>query len=265
MSRVQVPSVTLSFEQGLSYPPVTINCMDIPRALASQAAGWARLKRWQRRDLGQSLRRLGLSYREIQDVIPVAKGTLSEWCRDIPLSEPQMLTLAKRGANRLARAQVGAKLRQRSLARAEAIRASARDEARCLMNNPLWVAGVVAYWAEGAKRHNEVIFSNSDPRMMKLFVTWAKTYLNISTDRLGISLHLHDGQDQAAARDFWSGVTGIPLAQFGKSFIKKEGTGHRKNILYAGTARIRVTRSSNLLHRIKGWIDAVDLDAPWVR
>ena len=45
----------------------------------------------------------------------------------------------------------------------------------------------------------------------------------------------------------------IPIPQFGKSYIKREGTGHRKNILYNGTIKIEVC-DKNLLHKILGWI-----------
>ena len=50
------------------------------------------------------------------------------------------------------------------------------------------------------------------------------------------------------------------LKQYGfivvKSYIKKEGTGHRKNILYNGTIRVDIC-NSDLLYKILGWIDGV--------
>lgn len=52
-------------------------------------------------------------------------------------------------------------------------------------------------------------------------------------------------------------MTGIPLDGFRKTFVKREGTGHRKNVLYNGTASIRVQRSGAMLDRVMGWIDAV--------
>jgi hypothetical protein len=61
--------------------------MFVPRFLASDVVerirAWPELKRWERKEIGQTLRRLGLSYREIAAVIPVHKGTLSAWCRDL--------------------------------------------------------------------------------------------------------------------------------------------------------------------------------------
>jgi len=36
-----------------------------------------------------ALRRKGFSYQEILKIIPVGKGTISRWCRNIPLTEEQ--------------------------------------------------------------------------------------------------------------------------------------------------------------------------------
>jgi hypothetical protein len=231
--------------------------MDIPQELPALAARWDELKRWERKELGQALRMLGLSYGEIGKIIPVGKGTLSPWCRDIPLTPEQIERLRTTSGNREAgRARTGAILRQRNLERVAAIRRAGREEAKCLMEDPRWMSGVVAYWAEGAKRTNEVQFSNSDPELIRLFMIWATKYFNLTRDRFTISLHLHEGQDESE-RAYWSMEAGLLLNQFRKTFWKAEGTGHRKNVLYYGTARIRITRSSDLLHRVLGWIDAI--------
>jgi hypothetical protein len=221
-------------------------------------ANWTTLKRWERREVGQTLRRLGLCYREISQIVPVAKGTLSGWCRDLDLTEEQKARIRALRPEQARRNGVGNVLRQRAIERAEAIRRSARAEASRLIADPGWVAGVVAYWAEG-KKSNELVFANSDPAMIKLFIDWAQRYLELSPDRFNARLHLHTGQDEKERREFWSGITGIPSDGFRKGFIKPEGTGHRKKVLYNGTIQIRVSRSGDLLHRVSGWIDAIPL------
>jgi hypothetical protein len=62
---------------------------EIPNTLIDEAAQWEDLHRWERKQLGMALRRLGLTYSEIQDVIPVPSSTLSNWCRDVTLSRDQ--------------------------------------------------------------------------------------------------------------------------------------------------------------------------------
>lgn len=232
--------------------------MEVPFDLRESAARWHDLKQWERQELGQDLRRFGLSYREIRDIIPVASGTLSGWCRDIPLTTEQQDRLKSVGGNStLGRAKAGAKLRQRNVERVAAIRAAARKEAESLIDDPFWVAGVVAYWAEGGKRNNEVQLSNSDPNLIVLFIEWSIAYLHVTRERFTIALHLHGGQEEGERKIFWSQLTGFELRQFRKTFYKAEGTGHRKNVLYAGTALIRIHRSTDLLHRLLGWIDVV--------
>jgi hypothetical protein len=230
--------------------------MDVPLELLDKAGDWDKLKRWQRRELGQELRLLGLSYAEIRAIVPAAKSTLSGWCRDIPLTSRQIERIRSIGGNsEVGRAKAAVKLRTRNKGRTEAIRRAAREEAEHLQKDPFWVAGVIAYWAEGAKRVNKLHFSNSDPKLVVLFIEWAIRFLDLSVNRFVIALHLHEGQDEQERREFWWRVTRIPTENFRKTFIKPEGTGHRKNILYNGTASIRITRSTDLLHRVLGWID----------
>jgi hypothetical protein len=152
---------------------------------------------------------------------------------------------------------VGNTLHRRALERGQAIRDEALEEANALRNDPFWVAGVVAYWSEGSKRQKDVVFANSDPLLVRLFIDWARRYLNLDQDRFTAKLHLHAGQNEDERKEFWSAVTVIPTGEFRKSFIKPEGTGHRKNVLYNGTIQVRLTRSTDLLHRVKGWIEAV--------
>lgn len=217
---------------------------------------WSGLKQWERRELGQELRLMGLSYREIAGVIPVHKGTLSGWCHDLPLTDEQRHRFAHRPRT-AAQHRVGAQRRRDALRRAAALRTRAREEARNLLDDPFWVAGVVAYWSEGAKRHKDVSLSNSDPALVALFIAWAKRYFGIKHNRFTAKLNLHAGQDEAERKQFWSVMTHIPLDRFRKTFIKPEGTGHRKNDLYNGTVMVRVTCSGDLLHTLRGWMDAV--------
>lgn len=234
----------------------------VPSPLLDRASRWDELKRWERRELGQELRLLGLTYSEIGEIIPVPKGTLSGWCRDLELTEDAKQRLASKGRSLLARQELGARRRREALERAASIRDAAREEAQDLLRDPFWVAGVVAYWSEGDKRSKELKFSNSDPALVSLFVRWAKAYVGIGTDRLTIGMHLHSGQDESERKTFWSSVTEIPPEQFRKTFIKPEGTGHRKNRLYNGTASVRVRRSGDLSHRVMGWIDALSDQFP---
>ena len=109
------------------------------------------------------------------------------------------------------------------------------------------------YWAEGDKT-GRVGLSNSDPRLIELMMKWFRACCQVPEGKFRVYLHRHSGQDDQAMKFFWQGVTGLPLSQFGKSFVKQEGTGHCKKRLYYGTIKINVS-NRNLLHRIHGWIE----------
>lgn len=233
----------------------SLSSPSVPAELRARAARWDALKRWERRELGQALRRLGLSYREIGAVIPVSKGTLSGWCRDVELTARQRERLAAKRPKAIAMQENGRLRRREALGRHQRLREAALADVPALADDPGWVAGLVAYWSEGAKRDGSVKFSNSDPALVVLFIAWAKSYLDVSHDRFTMALHLHDGQNEAERKAYWSSVTGIAPDAFRKTYIKREGTGHRKNILYNGTASVRIRRSGALLDRILGWMD----------
>lgn len=228
---------------------------EVPEALRARASRWADLKRWERRELGQELRRLGLSYREIAAIIPVEKGTLSGWCRDIELGSEQVIRLIERTRARSAHGRGARTNRRRRQEQVEAISRAALEEARDLVKSPLWTAGVMLYWGEGSKTR-DLCFTNSDAEMVRLMMHWFRRFLRIENERFSIRMHLHSGQDEQEARQYWTDVAGVPSTQFGKTFWKTEGTGHRRNILYRGTVQVRICRSGDLFHRVMAWIEA---------
>ncbi len=213
------------------------------------------MKYWKRKELVRNLRGQGLSYKEIRQRIPftIAKSTVSDWCKDIELTDKQKARLSAK-YDILHR---GAKANQ--IKRAEEIKQIKRlaeVEISPMNRNEFKLAGLMLYWAEGAKSRY-IDITNSDPLLIKFMITWLRNICRVSEERFRVSLHLHSGQNEEQIKKYWSKITGISISQFGKSYIKKEGSGYRKNILYNGTIKIRVC-DSNLLHRVLGWIEGVN-------
>ena len=215
------------------------------------------LKRWEQKELVQALRRQGFSYREILSQVPfsLSRSTTSSWCKDIELTPQQLDRLDGLYRDGSYRGRLlGPKATQRRRAEeVEAIRARARAEVVELQNDRLWLAGVMLYWAEGDKK-DHVGLSNSDPQLVRLMMKWFREICHVPETKFRAYLHLHSGQNDQPMKSFWSNVTGLPVSQFGKSYVKKEGTGHRKNVLYDGTIKINIC-NRNLLHTIHGWIE----------
>ena len=217
------------------------------------------MKNWEKKELVQNLRHKGLSYKEIRQRIPftISKSTISDWCKDIELTAEQKIRLDELFKDGSYKGRLlGSKTTQ--LARAkeiEQIKEKARTEINLLTENEFRLAGLMLYWAEGNKKR-KVGVSNSDPELIRLMMRWFREVCNVSDERFKVYLNIHSGQDEVEIKKFWSNIIGLPVSQFGKSYIKKEGTGHRKNILYNGTIKIEIC-DKDLLYKILGWIEGV--------
>jgi hypothetical protein len=138
----------------------------------------------------------------------------------------------------------------------ERLQSEAVSRIPTLINQHLWLAGVTLYWAEGAKSKNQLSMANADPAALRLFIAWIRAYIN-SDARFSIQLHLHEGNDEAAARSYWRQETGLAAANSHKTYIKPKGTGHRKNHLPHGICTVRVRRCSDGWHQTIAWIGAL--------
>jgi len=205
----------------------------------------------------QRLRKQGLSYNEILQKVSVAKSSVSLWCRDIELTAEQKNRLIKKiEENRQRFSKLGPKIlalkRQKEIRK---IKKAAKKEIRPLTPYEFKIAGAMLYWAEGSKSEG-VEITNSDPMLIKFMVDWLKEVCAAPPERLKAHLNIHANQNDKKIKKYWSKITNIPLSRFGKSYIKPEGTGHRKNILYNGVIGVKFG-SEDLRHRIMAWIKAL--------
>lgn len=210
------------------------------------------VRKWQLKKKARKLRRQGLSYKEIMQKVPVCKSTISLWCRDIELTKKQLARLGSLYDTQCQGAKANQIKRQRQI---EEIRKKAKKEIKRLNDYEFKIAGMMLYWAEGAKTIGAHL-TNSDPELVRFMMKWYRKVCKVPEEKLKPYLHIHTGLDEEKAKRYWSKIIGIPVKKFGKTFFKKEGTGHRKNKLYNGTLRIQIN-SEDLRHRILAWIEEV--------
>lgn len=212
------------------------------------------------------MRREGRSYREIREVLGVSKSTLSLWLRAVPLTDQQRAALAARtpaAASRRAEA-----IRETGTRRRLQVQASAREQVQELSESELFVAGVVAYWAEGTKNKPwrtgaQVAFQNSDAGMIRLFLQWL-VLLGVAPDRLGFRVRIHESADVAGAVQFWADVVGVPATAFDRTTLKRHNPKTvRRNVGddYHGCLCVSVRRSADLNIQIAGWFEAISFAA----
>lgn len=210
------------------------------------------------------LRRLGKSYKEIGHMLEVPKSTLSYWLNKIELTNDQQLLILKKQIDGRIK---GAKNRKNNrITKEKMIITKAANEITKISKRELWLLGIIAYWCEGAKQKNNnissrVIFSNSDPLLIKLFVVWIEKVCNISKNRLIFTLYIHENGNLERGLQYWSKILEINKDSFGKTVFKKHKVStNRKydNKFYYGLLRVTVKSSTDLNRQIKGWAKGID-------
>jgi hypothetical protein len=216
-----------------------------------------------------SLRREGLSYSEILQRIPVAKSTLSLWLRSVELSREQTQRLTEKKL--LAIQRGGQSRRNWRLSTTKSIKKQAHLEIKKRIKRidarDLWLMGIMLYWAEGAKDKEykpgqSVIFCNSDPLMIRIFLKWLDICLKIPNKNIQFSIYIHENHQHniEKIKVFWSNATGYLIENFDKIYYKKhKARVYRRNTEenYHGLLRIRIRKSSALNRRISGWIEEI--------
>jgi transposase-like protein len=210
------------------------------------------------RELARHLRRTeGASIKEIARRTGAAQSSISRWVRDIDLAEDQ------REALRIAAYNGHVKGRTMNAALRRDARAIAQEEGRMLALNGDWffVAGCMLYWAEGARSRNQIRFTNSDPEMVRFFVSFLKRYWNLKdTDvRITCNLFADHVERQREIERFWLGVAGVPESCLCKSTVNvysKYSKKRRQNKLPYGTCRVTVSRT-RIVQSIYGAIQEI--------
>ena len=230
--------------------------MELEAGLLERVRSYETLSRWERQELGKDLRRRGLSYGEIMEMVPVKKSTLATWCRDIELTPEQLDGIKARrspepGKDLSGNPYTTQRARRRQI---RLIRAQAKLEAIHLSQNPFWMAGVVLYWGEGSKTTRRLVLANSDPSALRLFRDWSEYFLE-PNHGWRARINLHADNDEPSARRWWSDQLGMTLDDFTKSYVKPDGTGHRKNHLPHGVCTLVKRRSTDAYHQTMAWIE----------
>ena len=135
--------------------------MELEGKFLERVGEWESMSRWERSELGRDLRRLGLSYSEVMELIPAKKSTLATWCGDVRRSDEQIEALIKRRPS--TRRGIPRDTQRKRHREIELIRTQSDLEAEHLIDDPLWTAGLAPYWGEGSKtsRRSELTHQRS--------------------------------------------------------------------------------------------------------
>lgn len=202
-----------------------------------------------------SLRLRKMSYREIASILDIAKSTVGYWASVDPRSIEIKKLLAERNC-------VRSRVRIRRMiiaARERWARQHAEivDEAKKLFilhsHEPLFVAGIMLYWGEGdSKPKNPLRLSNTDGRMIGIYVKFLRDIMGIPKERIKIGLVLYPDLSDDECKKFWAGATGLSDENFVKTqYIKGR---HPTKRLAHGICMVVVNKRAEKLKMLT-WID----------
>ncbi len=215
--------------------------------------------------IAQELRRRGLGIGEIAKELNMVKsGTISKWCRDIPLTVEQIARLVKKQkiGSYKGRIVAAEQLRKNRIRQIEFLRKEGLKRVGKLTERDIFIAGVGMYWSEGYTYNDDLVgFTNSDPKMILFMLRWFKKICGVSSERIRLRVSvnkIHKGRVRKIEK-YWSKLTKIPLDQFNKTVLIKSRVKkvYKNSDNYQGTLRITIKNSSYLRRLITGFISGL--------
>ncbi|MBI2065317.1 MAG: hypothetical protein HYT62_04665 [Candidatus Yanofskybacteria bacterium] len=208
------------------------------------------------------LRLAGNSYSYIKGRLNVSKGTLSDWLKDVELSDLQLEKIKKDSLEKRVENYIKtAKLRREKIF--ATIYLHQKNKLLPLSTRDLLIAGLFLYLGEGAKSNRSRIqITNTDPSIIKFSIFWMTKILNIEIEKLRVQLHLYNNMDIEKELNFWQNSTRLKKDQFIKPYIKTTSSlkidhpsfGHGTCNLYACDTNLK----HNILAGIKVMLDEIN-------
>lgn len=206
------------------------------------------------------LRRKGMSIKKIAKTLHVSTSTASRWCNDIFLTREQTykLEMLRIEGQKRGRILASEALRQRRLNKVKQYEEAGITRFKQMSDKEFYSAGLALYSAEGAKKSRRVMFTNSDPKIIKFMIKWFRRFYKISTKQLTCSvlINISHKERENEIIKFWSSRIGIPFGNFRKTkFVtSKSKKIYENSNEYYGTFTFSVRKSADLCYKILGQI-----------
>ena len=197
----------------------------------------------------------GFTLEEIAKICDVSKGTVSKWLKNNAISENITKQNKKRaGQENAKRLKLMSKTRdtERTHRYREAVR-SAETEFKHYKSNPLFIAALMLYLAEGdLKNDHQIRFSGTNEKSHRIFIKFATEFLGVDKKSIHFWILLYKGQSEEVSMKRWKAATTLPYSQFYKNqYISTKKTAHT---LHNGVGNT-IIGSTVLKHKLSRWTE----------
>lgn len=201
------------------------------------------------------LRKRGFTLAEIAKYCDISKSTASKWLQNKAFSTQVTKQNKKRaGTENAKRLKLINKARssERTKRYQEAVK-DADTQFKHYQNDPLFVAGIMLYMAEGDQKHHRLIrIANARIDVHKIFIRFALEYLGVAEQQIHFWLLLYPDLSEEVCMKKWSKAVGLPYSQFYKNQVIQGRS--KKRTLHYGVGNT-IIGSTVLKQKLNRWIE----------
>ncbi len=213
----------------------------------------------------RKLRKKGESIKKIANLLHVSVSTASLWCRDVELTDKQIENLRRRQTDPFygKRLDYYLKKKKEFSSKLLNLKNEGIESIGSLSKREIFLIGVALYWGEGFKKDSLAGLATLDINIAKFFIFWLNKSFGITSKDLilRITANISYKNKINELSKYWSRELKIQENQFSKPFFQntkwKKEYENKEN--YHGVLRIRVRRSIDLLRKIFGYIEGINL------
>lgn len=200
---------------------------------------WFHLK-----DKARELRRKGISINKIEKRLKIPRSTLSGWFKDIALSEEQTLVLKQNWRDGLVLARKKAvvwhnKEKESRIKIVEREADTVLSEIDFSSKHLMEMTLAMLYLGEGFKKNSDTGIGNSDPLILKFFITILLKIYGVDRNKITCYLHLRADQDPTKMKKYWAQQLSLPLSAFKKVSLDQRTKGKPTYSHYKGVCIVR--------------------------
>jgi len=206
-------------------------------------------------------RKRGFTYAEIAKICNVSRGTVSNWLRHEEFSQTIAAQNKKRAVventKRLASINK-ARTTERKRQYADVVR-SAQTEYKHYQHNPLFVAGLTLYLAQGdiSDSSSTIRLTDSRVELHKLFIRFLVEYMAVDKQAVRFWLLLYSDHHEVTCMKHWCKKTTLSPAQFYKNqYIQSRS---QKKSTHHGVGNT-VVASVLLKKKLLAWVSLLQKD-----
>jgi transcriptional regulator with XRE-family HTH domain len=118
----------------------------------------------------------------------------------------------------------------------------------------LFYLAVALYIGEGKKRGHDVSLSNTDPRVIRIFLRFLRKICGVDESKVWAWINIFDDAGLEEAQRYWEESTGLLSSQFYKPVVRPQKGGSYSNLSEHGTLTVGVS-NTNLRDIVLNWCE----------